>query len=108
MALITCYDPEGVAHAVEAVDAREYLKSGHYTSERKEKVEVADPIDQAAEQEAERVRLAEAAAKLASEQGADTGKLTIADLRDTLTARGIAFEPAAKKADLQALLDAAQ
>lgn len=33
--------------------------------------------------------------------------LGIAELRDTLTARGIEFDPAAKKADLQALLDAA-
>ena len=32
-------------------------------------------------------------------------KLTVAQLRDELTARGIAFDPAAKKADLQALLD---
>jgi hypothetical protein len=36
------------------------------------------------------------------------GKLNVAQLRDELTARGIAFEPAAKKADLQALLDAAK
>jgi hypothetical protein len=34
-------------------------------------------------------------------------KTSIADLRDTLTARGIEFDPSAKKADLQALLDAA-
>jgi hypothetical protein len=33
--------------------------------------------------------------------------LTIAELRDALTARGIEFDPSAKKADLQALLDAA-
>jgi hypothetical protein len=33
--------------------------------------------------------------------------LTVAELRDTLTARGIEFDPTAKKADLQALLDAA-
>lgn len=33
MTQITCYDPEGVAHTVEAVDAREYIKSGHYTAE---------------------------------------------------------------------------
>ena len=35
-------------------------------------------------------------------------KVTIASMRDALTAKGIAFEPDAKKADLQALLDAAQ
>jgi len=34
-------------------------------------------------------------------------KVTIADMRDALTARGIAFDPSAKKADLQVLLDAA-
>jgi hypothetical protein len=34
------------------------------------------------------------------------GKLTVAQLREELTARGIAFEANAKKADLQALLDA--
>jgi hypothetical protein len=34
--------------------------------------------------------------------------LGIAELRDTLTARGIEFDPTAKKADLQALLDAPQ
>jgi len=36
------------------------------------------------------------------------GKLNVAQLRDELTARGIAFDTAAKKADLQALLDAAK
>jgi hypothetical protein len=42
------------------------------------------------------------------EVAADEAKpLGIAELRDTLTARGIEFDPAAKKADLQALLDAA-
>jgi len=62
---------------------------------------------QAGEQEAERARLAEVAAKLA-EQGAETAKsLTVAELRDALTAKSIPFDPAAKKADLQALLDAA-
>lgn len=34
--------------------------------------------------------------------------LTIAEMRDALTAKAIVFDPAAKKADLQALLDAAQ
>lgn len=34
-------------------------------------------------------------------------KTGIADLRDALTAKGIAFDPSAKKADLQALLDSA-
>lgn len=33
--------------------------------------------------------------------------LTVAELREELTARAIEFDPAAKKADLQALLDAA-
>lgn len=33
MTSTTLYDPEGTAHSVEMVDAREYLKSGHYTSE---------------------------------------------------------------------------
>lgn len=33
-------------------------------------------------------------------------KLTVADLREQLTAKGIAFDPAASKADLQALFDA--
>jgi hypothetical protein len=31
--MMTVYDPSGKAHTIEAVDAREYLKSGHYTSE---------------------------------------------------------------------------
>jgi hypothetical protein len=60
---------------------------------------------QAAEQEAERVRLAELAAKLAEQ--AEAKPLGIADLRAELTARGIAFDPDAKKPDLKALLDAA-
>jgi hypothetical protein len=54
--------------------------------------------------EAERDRLSELAAKLAAQEEAKP--LGIAALRDELTARGIAFDPAAKKADLQALLDA--
>lgn len=29
----TVYDKEGKPHTVEAVDAREYLRSGHYTSQ---------------------------------------------------------------------------
>lgn len=61
---------------------------------------------QAAEQEVERVRLNELAAKLA-EQEAEAKPLGIAALREELTARGIAFDQAAKKADLQALLDSA-
>lgn len=58
---------------------------------------------QAAEQEAERIRLAEWAAKLAEQ--ADTKPLGIAALREALTARSIAFDADAKKADLQVLLD---
>lgn len=58
-----------------------------------------------AEQEAERSRLTELTTKLA-EQG-EAKPPGIAVLRDELTTRGIAFDPAAKKADLQALLDAA-
>jgi hypothetical protein len=34
--MMTVYDPSGKAHTIEAVDAREYLKSGHYTSEAPE------------------------------------------------------------------------
>lgn len=41
------------------------------------------------------------------EVAVEEAKLTIAQLRDELTARSIEFDPAAKKADLQALLDAA-
>lgn len=33
MAQMTCYDPNGVAHTMESVDVREYIKSGHYTME---------------------------------------------------------------------------
>lgn len=40
--------------------------------------------------------------------GADAKSLTVPQLKDALTAKGIAFEATAKKADLQALLDAAQ
>lgn len=35
------------------------------------------------------------------------GKVSIGELRDALTARGIEFDPKAKKAALQALLDGA-
>jgi hypothetical protein len=59
---------------------------------------------QAAANELEAQRLRdEAAAQAAAAQK----KPGIADLRDALTAKGIAFDPAASKADLQALLDAA-
>lgn len=58
---------------------------------------------QAAEQEAERVRLTEWAAKLAEQ--AEAKPLSIAALREALTALGIAFDADAKKADLQALFD---
>lgn len=44
MTMMTVFDPNGVAHTVEAVDAREYLKSGHYTSEPPEVV--AEEVDQ--------------------------------------------------------------
>jgi hypothetical protein len=54
---------------------------------------------QAALQAAEAQRLAEA--------GKTDSALTVAQLRDALTAKGIAFDATAKKADLQALLDAA-
>lgn len=37
-----------------------------------------------------------------------TKKATVAELREALTAKGIAIPEGAKKADLQALLDAAQ
>jgi hypothetical protein len=39
-------------------------------------------------------------------KGAGNAKLTVAELRDALSAAGIAFDDTAKKADLQALLDA--
>lgn len=42
----------------------------------------------------------------ASDQGGDKS-MTVAELRDALTERGIAFDPKAKKPELQALLDAA-
>jgi hypothetical protein len=46
-----------------------------------------------------------------STPGGDNGHpsdgLTVAELKDALAAKGIAFEPTAKKADLQALLDEA-
>ena len=32
--------------------------------------------------------------------------MTVAQMRDSLTAKGISFDPAAKKADLRALLEA--
>jgi len=54
---------------------------------------------QAALQAAEAQRLAEAAKV--------DPALTVAQLRDALTAKGIAFDPTAKQADLQAQLDAA-
>lgn len=41
----------------------------------------------------------------ADSQG-DDKKLSVADIRAALTERGIEFDPGAKKADLQALLDA--
>lgn len=37
----------------------------------------------------------------------DNGKLTVAEIRDALTARGIEFDPKAKKAELLALLEEA-
>ena len=45
----------------------------------------------------------------AADAGADgqNEKMTVAQLRDELTARGISFEPNAKKVDLLALLNAA-
>lgn len=42
------------------------------------------------------------------EEGGAPRLLTIAELRDALTSKSIAFDPTAKKADLQSLLDAAQ
>lgn len=36
---------------------------------------------------------------------AGSGKATIADLRDALTAAGVGYDPKAKKVELQALLD---
>lgn len=43
----------------------------------------------------------------APDAGGPDDKLTVAQMREQLTARGVAFDPAAKKADLQALLDSA-
>lgn len=42
-----------------------------------------------------------------SEESKADGKLTADEIRAALTAKGIPFDKAAKKADLQALLDAA-
>jgi hypothetical protein len=44
--MMTVYDPSGKAHTIEAVDAREYLKSGHYTSKPPEVSDAGDaPTD---------------------------------------------------------------
>lgn len=48
---------------------------------------------------------AEFDAKVAADAMHD-GSMTVAELKDALTTKGIKFEPSAKKADLQALLDA--
>ncbi|MDV7209910.1 HeH/LEM domain-containing protein [Azotobacter beijerinckii] len=53
---------------------------------------------------------AEEIAEAVVAQGADTcgdGKLSIAEIRDALTAKDIEFDPKAKKADLLALLEQA-
>ncbi|MGT2493123.1 hypothetical protein ACU4GD_28085 [Cupriavidus basilensis] len=49
--------------------------------------------------------IASAVAAVADTNG--DGKLSIGEIRDALTAKGIEFDPKAKRADLQALLDAA-
>lgn len=48
---------------------------------------------------------AELDAKIAADALHD-GSMTVAELKEALTTKGIKFEPSAKKADLQALLDA--
>jgi hypothetical protein len=79
----------GKALVVEAVDAKEILRHSPelYT-------DVAPAVAQAAPAESPK----------APEDAPQ--KLTIAQLRETLTVRGVAFDEGAKKADLQALLDA--
>lgn len=47
------------------------------------------------------------AADKPEEKSDAAGKVTAADLREALTAKGIAFKSSASKAELQALLDAA-
>lgn len=47
MTQITCYDPQGVPHTVEAVDAREYIKSGHYTAEPPRAIATPTTLDAA-------------------------------------------------------------
>jgi hypothetical protein len=66
------------------------------------------PVDYEPGQECPPELEASAIALEAVDAGGATGndKLTVAQLRDELTARGIAFDPAAKKADLLVLLEA--
>lgn len=84
----------GKAHVVEAVDAKEILRHSPeiYTDQKPEMAQSPE--------------VAALAASGAGEQAGGEKKLTVAQLRETLAVRGVAFEEGAKKADLQALLDA--
>lgn len=91
---------ERVPTMAELLAARDQLaQRERELNEEKERV-----ADQALANEAEAQRLRDEAAAQAAAAAKKPG---IADMRDALTAKGIAFDASASKADLQALLDAA-
>lgn len=120
------YDPEreaAEARAKAEAEAKALAEAERAEQERLAAQRVAEADAERAEQEKREAAAraeADAAAKanadkLAdgkpadSDEGSDEagGKLGIAEIREALTAKGIQFDPKAKKADLRALLDAA-
>ena len=84
----------GKALKVDAIDSKEILHRAPdlYTDQ---KPETAAPEAPAAP-----------AVNLAGEPAPHERKLSVAELRETLTARGVAFPEGAKKGELQAIFDA--
>lgn len=86
----------GKALRVDAIDAKEILLRAPdlYTDRKPDGVEP------------EAFEASAPAVNLAGEPAPHERKLTVAELRETLTARGVAFPEGAKKGELQAIFDA--
>jgi hypothetical protein len=108
MALVTCYDADGLPREKEPVDARECCLYCGFSMTPK-KADVAVKIDAGSAQEVRSAASQDARESLKTinaQPGKADGKRPVAEIRDALVVGGIAFDPKMKKADLVAMLEA--
>lgn len=109
MSMMTVFDPSGGPHVVESVDAREYLRSGYYTTEPPEpKAAISEPAVESDSTPAPVDTASEQAPETAASEPAVVSKqaMTVAEIREALIAKGIEFDQSMGKRALRAMLEA--